>query len=73
VPCRRNFWILFPQFYGPFRIALQGDPSAVPRQVEQGKHLPGNFKDQGRIIEGKLSVTPGLPRQYSLIYSMFTV
>ena len=51
MPCRCHIWVLLTQFNGQFRIALQADAPAVFRQVEQCKHLPDHFKDQGCIVE----------------------
>jgi len=51
VICACYFGVLLPELDGQFRIAFQADPPAVFRQVEQGKHLPGHFKDQGSIVK----------------------
>ena len=51
VPCRSYLVVLFAQFNGQLRIALQADSPAILRQVKQCKHLPGHFKDQGSVIE----------------------
>ena len=53
VPGGGNCRMLFPQLDGPLRITFQGDSPAVLRQVEQGEHLPGHFKDQGGVIKGE--------------------
>ncbi len=43
---RSNLRVLHPQFNGPVGITFQADPPAVFLKVQQGKHLPGYFKDQ---------------------------
>ena len=43
--------VKYTEFHCKFRITFQADAPAVLRQVKQGKHLPGHFKDQCCIIE----------------------
>ena len=50
---RCNLGVLLPKFNGQFRITLQADPPAIFRQVKQGKHLSGHFKDQSGFVEGE--------------------
>jgi hypothetical protein len=51
VPCRGHFGVLLPQLDCQYRITLQADAPAIFRQVEQCKHFPDHFKDQGCIVE----------------------
>jgi hypothetical protein len=43
--------VLLPQFNGQLRITFQTDAPAIFREVEQGKHLPDHFENQGGVIE----------------------
>jgi len=45
--------VLFPQFNGPIRIALQVDERGNPFQTHQGIHLVHDLEDQGALVEGK--------------------
>jgi hypothetical protein len=45
--------VLFPQLDGPLGIAFQGEAACFFGQVKQGKHLPGHFENQGRVVKWK--------------------
>jgi hypothetical protein len=51
MPGSCDFRVLFPQLNSPLRVSFQADSPAIFRNVKQGKHLPGHFKDQGCVIE----------------------
>ena len=53
VECGSDFRVLFPEFNGQFRITFKADAPAFLRKVKQGKHFPGHFKDQSRIVKRK--------------------